>query len=64
MNTRQEILALLRGQQIGKIPVSLYKIDPYDEKSFWAGHASFSHRKYSVNPHRNFSKRDRIIFSE
>ncbi|HPC29984.1 MAG TPA: hypothetical protein P5065_05015 [Candidatus Ratteibacteria bacterium] len=43
MNTRQEILALLRGQQIGKIPVSLYKIDPYDEKSFWAGHASFSH---------------------
>ncbi len=42
MNTRQDILALLRGQQIGKIPVSLYKIDPYDEKSFWAGHTSFS----------------------
>ncbi len=40
-NSRQEILALLRGQQIGKIPVSLYKIDPYDEKSFWAGHSSF-----------------------
>lgn len=40
-NSRQEILALLRGQHIGKIPVSLYKIDPYDEKSFWAGHSSF-----------------------
>ncbi|MCM8824616.1 MAG: hypothetical protein NC937_00475 [Candidatus Omnitrophica bacterium] len=40
-NSRQEILALLRGQNIGKIPVSLYKIDPYDEKSFWAGHSSF-----------------------
>ncbi|MCM8816855.1 MAG: hypothetical protein NC913_05015 [Candidatus Omnitrophica bacterium] len=40
-NSRQEILALLRGQPIGKIPVSLYKIDPYDDKSFWAGHSSF-----------------------
>ncbi len=40
-NTRQEILGLLRGQYIGKIPVSLYKIDPYDDKSFWAGHSSF-----------------------
>lgn len=39
--SRQEILALLRGQNIGKIPVSLYKIDPYDEKSFWQGHSSF-----------------------
>jgi hypothetical protein len=41
INTRQEILALLRGQYIGKIPVSLYKIDPYDPHSFWAGHSSF-----------------------
>ncbi|MGC8805352.1 MAG: hypothetical protein ACP5QD_05405 [Candidatus Ratteibacteria bacterium] len=41
INTRQEILTLLRGQNIGRIPVSLYKIDPYDEKSFWAGHSSF-----------------------
>ncbi len=40
-NSKQEILALLRGQQIGKIPVSLYKIDPYDDKSFWTGHSSF-----------------------
>ncbi|HOJ31360.1 MAG TPA: hypothetical protein PK165_06695 [bacterium] len=41
INTRQDILALLRGQSTGRIPVSLYKIDPYDEKSFWAGHTSF-----------------------
>ncbi|HPP66527.1 MAG TPA: hypothetical protein PKX05_01270, partial [bacterium] len=41
LNTRQDILALLAGRRLDKVPVSLYKIDPYDEKSFWAGHPSF-----------------------
>lgn len=62
--SRQEILALLRGQHIGKIPVSLYKIDPYDEKSFWQGHSSFQrllekvrndcHNFYFFRPYTGF----------
>jgi hypothetical protein len=41
MNSRQDILRVLRGEQIGRTPVSFYHFDPFDPNSFWMQHQSF-----------------------
>ncbi len=34
-------MTVLMGDMPDRVPVSLYKIDPFDSESFWAGHKSF-----------------------
>ena len=41
MTSKERILSVLNGIIPDRVPVSLYKIDPFDENSFWAKHESF-----------------------
>lgn len=41
MTSRERIMAVVFGAIPDRVPVSLYKIDPFDNESFWAGHKSF-----------------------
>ncbi len=41
MTGRERIMAVLRGGMPDRVPVSLYKINPFDNDIFWAKHKSF-----------------------
>lgn len=41
MTSKERIMAVLQGGIPDRIPVSLYKINPFDRESFWAKHKSF-----------------------
>jgi len=41
MTSRERIYTVLRGGIPDRVPVSLYKINPFDIDSFWAKHKSF-----------------------
>ena len=41
MTGKQRILTVLNGGIPDRVPVSLYKINPFDTNSFWAQHQSF-----------------------
>lgn len=41
MTSKERIYAVLKGAFPDRIPVSLYKINPFDNESFWAKHKSF-----------------------
>jgi len=41
LTSKERIYNVLSGFIPDRVPVSLYKIDPFDEKSFWAQHKSF-----------------------
>jgi len=41
MTSRERIMAVVRGGMPDRVPVSLYKIDPFDNENFWASHKSF-----------------------
>lgn len=41
MTSKERIMTVLMGGMPDRVPVSLYKIDPFDKDSFWAGHKSF-----------------------
>jgi len=41
MTGRERIMTVLRGETPDRVPVSLYKINPFDNDSFWAQHKSF-----------------------
>jgi hypothetical protein len=41
MTSKERIETVLIGGMPDRVPVSLYKIDPFDRDSFWAGHKSF-----------------------
>ncbi|HOK55726.1 MAG TPA: hypothetical protein PKV21_00860 [bacterium] len=41
MTSRERIYAVLRGGFPDRVPVSLYKINPFDNDSFWTKHKSF-----------------------
>jgi len=41
MTSRERIYTVLRGGIPDRVPVSLYKINPFDSDSFWAKHKSF-----------------------
>ena len=41
MTSRERIYAVLNGEIPDRVPVSLYKINPFDPESFWAKHKSF-----------------------
>jgi len=42
LTSKERIYDVLLGRIPERVPVSLYKIDPFDENSFWAQHKSFS----------------------
>ncbi|HNS31666.1 MAG TPA: uroporphyrinogen decarboxylase family protein [bacterium] len=41
MTSRERIMAVLLGGMPDRVPVSLYKINPFEKESFWAKHKSF-----------------------
>jgi hypothetical protein len=41
MTPKERIMTVLIGGMPDRVPVSLYKIDPFDKNSFWAGHKSY-----------------------
>ncbi|MBN1445798.1 MAG: hypothetical protein JW957_06800 [Candidatus Omnitrophica bacterium] len=41
MTGRERIMAVLRGGMPDRVPVSLYKINPFESDIFWAKHKSF-----------------------
>ncbi|MCX8082397.1 MAG: hypothetical protein N3D17_03220 [bacterium] len=41
MTSRERIIAVIRGMMPDRVPVSLYKIDPFEKDSFWVQHKSF-----------------------
>ncbi|MGB9677846.1 MAG: hypothetical protein ACPLZ9_04420 [Candidatus Ratteibacteria bacterium] len=41
MTSKERILTVLRGGIPDRVPVSLYKLNPFDNDSFWAKHKSF-----------------------
>ncbi|MCM8767087.1 MAG: hypothetical protein NC917_04880 [Candidatus Omnitrophica bacterium] len=41
MTSKERIKTVLRGGYPDRVPVSLYKINPFDNESFWAKHKSF-----------------------
>ncbi|MCS7181400.1 MAG: hypothetical protein NZ891_08660 [bacterium] len=41
MTNKERIQTVLRGGIPDRVPVSLYKINPFDSESFWAKHKSF-----------------------
>lgn len=41
MTSRERIMAVVLGGMPDRVPVSLYKINPFDKESFWAKHKSF-----------------------
>jgi len=41
MTSRERIMAVLLGGMPDRVPVSLYKINPFEKESFWAQHRSF-----------------------
>ncbi|MDD3725960.1 MAG: hypothetical protein PHI44_02010 [Candidatus Ratteibacteria bacterium] len=41
MTSRERIMAVVQGIMPDRVPVSLYKINPFEKDSFWAQHKSF-----------------------
>ncbi|MCM8760334.1 MAG: hypothetical protein NC832_01270, partial [Candidatus Omnitrophica bacterium] len=41
MAGRERIMAVIKGEMPDRVPVSLYKIDPFQKNSFWSHHKSF-----------------------